>query len=232
MRIACFPFALIAFFAAGCAADATDSDADLFEDAPRAGAEDWSVGASTANRSWNSGETNNLSGWLNVKCDVEHGTDTLLTGINAYKENTGNLDNFIGKMGGVCGEYDLSDDDLPQTGTTWTKNIFTSTHYRAGAFGVDIPSSDAYPIGLELRVNSADGYVKDTRIKYAHKTSSGLAITSSSPSLTSWATGYSGSSVSLTCGDQEVMTGLQLKYDTDKGKIRRLEIFCRTLSFI
>ena len=108
-------------------------------------------------------------------------------------ENTGNLDNFIGKMGGVCSEYNLASNSLPQTGTSVTKNIFTSTHYRSGAFGIDIPTSNAYPIGVELEVNNADGYVKDIRLVYATKTGSGTAITSSSPSYTAWATGYGGS---------------------------------------
>lgn len=226
--------ALAALPLAGCAVDATDDEVEIDFDAeePTLDPESWTIATVASSPEWDSGETNNLSAWLYVKCNVEYGNDYMLTGLNVWKENTGNLDNFIGKMSGVCSEYNMSSNTLPQTGVTATKNIFTSTHYRSGLLGIDVPTSNAYPIGVELEVNAADGYAKDIRIVYAHKTVAGTAITSSAPSYTAWATGYTGSNELLKCGDQEVMTGLQLKYDTDKGKIRRLEVFCRTLDYI
>lgn len=220
----------LALTSAGCAVDGIDSDAEVdaidFNDASSVESEYWTISGATSYKTWDSGETNNLSAWLYVKCNTEYGSDFMLTGLNVWQENTGNLDNFIGRMGGVCSEYNLAYDSMPQTGVSYAKNIFTSTHYRAGVLGIDVPASNAYPIGVELEVNSTDGYVKDVRIAHAAKTADWTAITSSTPSYTSWATGYTGSNVLLKCNDQEVMTGLQLRYDTDKGKIRKLQVLC------
>lgn len=230
--------ALAALPLAGCAVDATDIDAaedeieiDLGVEEPSLGPESWTVGSIASSPMWDSGKTANLSDWKYVKCDDEYGSDYMLTGLNVWKENTGNLDNFIGRMSGVCSEYNLTSSSALQTGTTATKNIFSSTHYRSGLLGIDIPTSDSYPIGVELEVNSTDGYVKDIRLGYAHKTATGLAIDSDDWFVTDWATGYGGYNRYLWCGDHEVMTGMQLKYDTSKGKIRKIQIFCRTLSY-
>ncbi|WP_437668871.1 hypothetical protein [Sorangium sp. So ce131] len=222
--------ALLAVFAPGCAVDATDFDPAvdaLAEGAPAAEAEDWTIGTVTVNPTWDSGATANLAVRY-VKCQVEYGPEYMLTGLDVYE---GNVGQFIGRMRGQCRQYDLTDDTLPQ-GASGTKNFFLSGFQDTVLHAIDIPSIDAYPTGVTLTVNNASGHVKNINIQYAEKTTAGQAIASSSPLYTADALGYGGDEVLLSCEDQEVMTGMQLSYDTTNGHIRKLEIFCRTLDFI
>jgi hypothetical protein len=91
---------------------------------------------------------------------------------------------------------------------------------------VEISAGTRYPTAVSLKVNALDGYVKDMRLGWDTINATGTAITHA-PTYTGWATGYSGTLVNLQCADQEVVTGVQLRYDTTNGKIRRLNVFCR-----
>lgn len=225
MRMVRFAFALIALSAAGCAVDA--SDPDLAVDAPPL-SENWSVGTSASNTRWDSGLNANLSAWEYIHCNLDYGDEYMLTDINVYQEDLADPDEFIARMAGVCREFDLPDPDLPRTGTIVSKTIFTE-NFRSGAFRAQVPEWN-YPIGVQLKVNSASTYVKDVRILYAPANAARTALDLASASRTPWAIGYAGITETLSCPAQQVMTGLDLRHDEVEGKIRVLEIHCRPLT--
>ncbi|MGK3984374.1 hypothetical protein WME99_15120 [Sorangium sp. So ce136] len=224
MRIIRSAFALVALCAAGCAVDAADPD--LAVDAPDL-SESWTVGSFAVNDSWDSGLNTNLSAWQYIHCNLDHGDGYMLTDINVYQEALANPAEFVARMAGVCREFDLPDPALPRTGALVSKTIFTAG-FRAGALGAQVPVNN-YPIGLQLRVDGGNTHVKDVRINYAPRNAASTALDLASSSHTSWAIGYAGTTVSLSCPAQQVMTGLDLRYDTVAGQIRVLEIHCRAL---
>lgn len=135
---------------------------------------------------------------------------------------------FIATMDGRCRELDLLDPALPRTGTYVHTNIFSAPSYRPGMLWTRGPANDSYPIGLQLRVNP-NSHVKDVRFIYAHKDATGMALDVAAPSYSPWAIGYAGAIQALSCSPQEVVTGVDLRYDTGSGQIRRLDIHCREL---
>jgi hypothetical protein len=166
---------------------------------------------------WDSGYINSLSDWESRECAVHCSgvyNNCMLTGFNAYKEPTTTSDNFIGKLDGTCTDYTTRG---VQTGTPETDNIFTGS-WRSGSYTVSV-DSNTVPVGVKLKVHDG-GWVKD--IAVGERPAFGAATTWSG-----WATGYDGDVVTKTCDPGKVMTGLELKYDLDNGKIRKVQIFCR-----
>ncbi|WP_437573131.1 hypothetical protein [Sorangium sp. So ce887] len=227
MRIARSAFALFALFAAGCAVDATDPD--LAVDAPPL-SENWIVSTVASNATWNSGLVANLDSGF-IHCNRDYGEGYLLTDLSVNEEPIANPAEFIASMNGMCREFDLPAPALPRTGNLGYANIFSAASYRPGLHWAQVPAIDSYPIGLQLRVGGGNTHVKDVRIAYAHKDATGMALDVAAPSYTAWAIGYAGSIVTLSCPAQEVMTGLDLQYDTVAGQIRRVELHCRALAY-
>lgn len=224
----------LGLFAAGCAVDTGDSDGSV----DPAGKEEKvatagqaivvdTAGAPTTHE-WNSGEINNLSAWEELDCTSTYGGNHMMTGLRAFRENQGNLDQFIGKMGGECTDYSTVTD--LQTVSQPFQNIFTGPKYRTPGIEVTIPGGARYPTALELEVNQADGYVKDVRLGSDGINVQGTAITHN-PTFTAWATGYSGTNELLACEDQRVLTSVRVRYDLSRAKIRRIQIECRLVSF-
>ncbi|WP_437312701.1 hypothetical protein [Sorangium sp. So ce385] len=225
MPIARSAFALFALSAAGCAVDAAAPD--LAVDAPPL-AESWIVSSTPSIDLWSSGLNANLSAWKHIHCYEDHGDGYMLTGINVHQEAIADPDEFVARMTGECREFDLTDPALPRTGGFATSNIFEAPLFRTGVFQLDVVN-DNYPIGLDLKVDGDNDYVKDVRIVYAPLNWNATALALGSYSVTSWAFGYAGSKVSLSCPAQSVMTGLALRFDEVEGKIRTLKIHCRDL---
>jgi hypothetical protein len=113
-----------------------------------------------------------------------------------------------------------------QTGTPKTDNIFTGS-WRTGGFPVSV-DSNTVPVGVKLKVYDGvfggPSYVKDIAIGETP------ATFGASTTWSGWATGYDGEVHTKTCDPGYVMTGLELKYDTDNGKIRHVQMFCRPYS--
>lgn len=221
----------LGLFAAGCAAGAGDSNADpAGEDESVAAAGQAIVvdSGSFTVEEWDSGEINNLSAWQELDCTSTFGSNYMMTGLRAFRENQGNLDQFIGKMGGECTSYSTITD--AQVSSEPFQNIFTGPKFRTPGVEITIPGGTRYPTALELEVNQADGYVKDVRIGSDTLNALGTAITHA-PSFTAWAMGYSGTNVTLACADQQVVTSVRVRYDLSRAKIRRIQIECREVSF-
>ncbi|WP_437751421.1 hypothetical protein [Sorangium sp. So ce1389] len=220
-----FAFALFALSAAGCAVDAADPD--LVADAPPL-SENWTVSSSATNQSWSAVLAGNASAFIH--CNLDYGEGYMLTDFGVNEEPVANPAEFIASMNGACREFDLPDAALPRTGNYVYAGIFAAPSYRPGLHLTQVPAVDSYPIGLQLRVNPGT-HVKDVRITYAHKDATGTALDVAAPYYTPWAIGYSGTVVGLNCPAQQVMTGLDLDYDSVTGQIRFLEIHCRDLVF-
>ncbi|WP_437729734.1 hypothetical protein [Sorangium sp. So ce1335] len=153
-----------------------------------------------------------------------------MTDLGVNQEPVANPAQFIARMEGRCREFNLLNAALPQNGNFANINIFAAPSYRPGVLWTAVPAIDSYPIGLQLRVNPGS-HVKDVRIIYAHKDATGMALDVAAPFYSPWAIGYAGNIQTLSCPPQEVMTGLDLRYDTVAGPIRTLEIHCRALSW-
>ncbi|MEM7155453.1 MAG: hypothetical protein AAF799_21565 [Myxococcota bacterium] len=196
--------------------------------------EEWVLGETAVTEEWDSGKTTSLSSWKRVFCNADHGPNFLLTDLRAYKEPTSNLDNFIARLEGTCTEYENIDGDFLQTSTTATDEVYSGNHRLPGET-IAITDPDEYPIGVFFEAGPYDAYIKSFRILKVSEQVGGFLGSYSSPDWTGWAplhgsTFWIGPLTQLQCPDQHVMSGLKLKYDTRNGKIRRLRIFCRTLS--
>lgn len=225
MRMARFALALFAVSATGCVVDTADPD--LAVDAPPL-SENWTVSSFASTRSWNSGLVANLSGPQSLHCNLAYGSGFMMAALGVNEESLANPAEFIARMEGRCREYDLVNLSLPWTGSYVNASIFSAPSFSPGVHWTHIPAVDAYPIGLQLRV-SPGSHVKDVRVIYAHKDATGMALDVAAPSYSPWAIGYAGAIQTLSCPPQEVMTGMDLRYDTVAGPIRRLEIHCREL---
>ncbi|WP_437949142.1 hypothetical protein WME98_52690 [Sorangium sp. So ce296] len=224
MRMVRFAFALFALSAAGCAVDAAGPELAL--DAPPL-SETWTVSSSASTTSWSSGIVANLS-VASLHCNLLYGDRFMLADFGVNQEVIADPADFIANMVGWCREFNLLDPALPWTGTYVNTNIFSAPSYRPGMLWTRVPANDSYPIGLQLRVNPIS-HVKDVRFIYAHKDATGMALDVAAPSYSPWAIGYAGALQTLSCPPQEVVTGVDVGYDTGSGQIRRLDVHCREL---
>jgi hypothetical protein len=191
----------------------------------------WTIGPTVTTVEWDSGSTNNLSAWKSITCTSSYGDDYLLTDLRAYKEPLANLDNFIAKLRGTCSEYTDTNGNYEQNGSSSSETVFTANHRTPGTrVSVD---DDRYPIGVFLVKDWGNNYIKNVSVlsvedqggvlgPYANPFATTLAFTNLNH--------VTGGDVTLQCGDQKVMTGLKLKHSTNTGKIRRIRIFCRSLT--
>ncbi|MCH9685743.1 MAG: hypothetical protein K0V04_30200 [Deltaproteobacteria bacterium] len=197
--------------------------------------EQWETGETNDYIEWDSGKTNSLSSWKKAYCYTNHGPNFLLTDLRAYREPSSNWDNFTARLRATCTEYDNdSNTDFVQTSDTATIEVYSGNHRTPGETTA-ITVSDEYPAGVLMENAVGDGYVKTLRILKVSEQSSGFLGSYGNPFLTAAVPGMPnlppvGPLRTLACADQQVLTGLRLKYDTRNGKIRRVGIYCRTLS--
>jgi hypothetical protein len=226
-KILCLPMLAAGLFAVGCVGEAPDAEGPVGETSEAM----WSVsGSATTPTPWDSGKTSNLSAWQSVTCNSTYGSSYLLNGLTAFKEPTSNLDNFIARLDAKCTEYatNVPTDTYLPTGTSHTDNVFEGL-FRSGASSIEATGTE-YPVGVTIFINAVDGYVKNLQIETASK--SGHQITANN-GTTGWVLDYIhwDDSVGLICPDQNVMTGIGVRYDTTKGKIRQMKVFCRPLTW-
>lgn len=198
------------------------------------GGEQWVLGDTSVMVEWDSGKTTSLSSWKKVFCNADHGPNFLLTDLRAYREPASNWDKFTARLKGTCTEYENDGDEFVQTANTATDEVFSANHRLPGETTA-ITNSTEYPAGLQLLNGPGDAYVQQFSILRVSEGAGGFLgdysnslITPIVPAMTPL--GLMGPVPTVQCPDQHVMSGLRLKYDTRNGKIRRVRIFCRTLS--
>lgn len=215
-------FAALVLLAAACAS----------EEVPDGLATDqvalWDIDESVQDsKIWDSGNSSHLSGWEGVGCTTDHGQDYLIAALDIADEPTGNWDDFVARIEATCREYESNaSDDYVSTGNEDDDLVYSSNN-RGNSHYHFVPYGAHYAGGVKLKVNTND-YVKDIELTYVSPVGNELSSTTAQND-TGWATGYSGDLVERTCPDQEVVTGIYVRYSTNTGKIRQLKINCRPL---
>lgn len=201
-----------------------------------------------------------LSGWVGINCTQRHGADYMVSGITAYEEPSGNLDNFIGKIKVTCANHDSQS-------ATWTvgsngtqlsnqaqyvrlaEGSITETLYNGNYNGSKSGKTSLtnalvngtycckYPKGVKIVYRSNDNYVKNIRLYAAFPdytadpADAGMKGNADERWALSGSSYQPGSTRTLGCPTDKVMTGLEVRYHTKKGKIRAMRVLCRTLEY-
>jgi DNA-binding beta-propeller fold protein YncE len=179
--------------------------------------------------SWSSGQDKQLSGYKSIKC----GDERLLVAFAGFREPSLNLDNFVTELSGVCRRYGSNQGripygvaDLPPKDNSI--RIFSAKHRDSPSLKTEVEvggNGNSVPTGVHLEVNAND-YVKDINFIYRRSETTGLAKAEAN---TRPMAGLSGKGVDLRCLEDFALTGADVKYSMDNGKIRVFEIKCRQL---
>jgi hypothetical protein len=209
----------------------------------------WKLGDSEVKPSWTSGEDKDLSQWKTVDCYGEFGERFALTALIGYKEPPLNLDSFIARLRATCTDLDGT--------TTRTEQVFTSKGHRDTPYELDSRNWQGYKefvcsgdytdgpmhvtglIGeMEVGTNPGNDYVQNFRFYLR------CARVWSEDHVTWQTVGHSNQMIndsnyamferrSLSCPGQDyVVTGIQLRFEVGKGKIRDLRLLCRKLIYV
>ena len=193
---------------------------------------------SATTRTWNSGKDKHLSDYRTIECPEEFGNERLLVAFKGFREPSLNADNFITELSATCRRFGPDQGwvpygvaDLPPVDNT--KRLFTSKH-RDESVKTEVPvggNGNFVPNGVHLEVNINE-HVKDINIIYQVSYPTGLG---GSVQHTADMTGLSGNgsetSVDLKCPADFALTGTNVKFSTDDGKIRVFQIECRQLVY-
>jgi hypothetical protein len=188
-------------------------------------------GTPTVSRTYDTGDTESLSAWQGVLCSAQAGTERLLVKLQGFRERSGNADNFVARMRATCRNY-AANDPLPYNVDFPTSDetdlVFTS-NYRSdsGASEVTIGGNgDKVPVGIRVKFNDADNYLKDFQMLYrvAGNTGLGSALQSAS-----YAMDLTGTEHTLECPEDYGLTGVEVRYSTNKGKVRAIRAKCSLL---
>jgi hypothetical protein len=208
----------------------------------------WTLGTSTSTDTWSAHKNDDLSEWKSVDCVEKFGSDFLLTGLTGYKEPWSNLDNFIAKLEATCTQFDRT--------ATHTVPVFTSKNHRDDAYVLDAFNWQAHqdlmcpayyyvgPVGqtgmigrMALGTNPGGDYVQNFRFfprcarMNADHTITWQTVGDSNQMIND--RGYEMfDRVSVSCPAEDyVVTGIELRFEIGKGKIRDLRVLCRQLTF-
>lgn len=176
---------------------------------------------------WDSGKTENLSPWKSIDCNGTYGSAWLLSALRAFAD-AGSVDKFIAKLTGTCSSYQNAFGLFLQDGHSDSAVIFSANHKTPGEL-TEI-SLDRYVNGVELELDNFSDYVQRLRMFGDKITASGELGDNEG---TTWVGPHGfliGPLHALMCPRARVITGLALRYDTQKGKIRTLKVTCRPLT--
>lgn len=208
----------------------------------------WKLGSKETRVSWSSGKDDDLSQWKTVDCYAEFGARFALTGLVGHKEPPLNLDAFIAKLTAQCTDLDRT--------STRTATVFTSKNHRDTAYELDSrnwqgfkefvcsptytdgPMSVTGLIGeMDLGTNPGNDYVQNFRffLRCSRVWSDDL-VTWQVAGDSNQMIGDSNYAMfhrkRLSCpGEDHVVTGVQLRFEVGKGKIRDFRLLCRQLIY-
>jgi hypothetical protein len=185
---------------------------------------------------WDSGHSNNLSSWKKATCTNSYGPNYLLTRVRAWREPSANLDNFIAKLTARCTDFQVQGGiHLEQTDDYDWVAVYAGSYRHTSGYTSQLVHLE-YPIGLRISINPGWDYVKDAQLLFGSAAGNVPNFHLASyafPRHTTWVldNGAHNTTRELLCEDQYVLTGLALKYSTQNGKIRRIKIYCRQMSW-
>lgn len=231
-RMTILPSLIFLTSTAGCVAD---EDPGVLEEGVATSAltvtYDLDDSGAPVTKTWLSGNTNSLSGFQGVSCADQAGNERLLVKLQGFREPSLNQDAFVARLRATCRNYEANNPLPYAVGfpvVDETDLVFTSDHRSdSGTSEVVIGGNgDNVPVGVRLKVNEADGYVKDFDVMYMVATSGGLI----SLQNTAYAMGLSGTEKTLTCpSTTQALTGVKVNFSTNSGKIRQFRIECNKL---
>ncbi|HEX7838146.1 MAG TPA: hypothetical protein VF469_11815 [Kofleriaceae bacterium] len=193
---------------------------------------DLNDGAPTDNEPWDSGVTKSLSAWQGVLCSDQIGSERLLVKLEGFREPSLNADNFVARLRATCRNY-AANDPLPYSVgfpvVDETDLVFTSDHRDTDSGTAEVViggNGDDVPTGIRVKFNDFDGYLKDFQMLYGVAFTTGLE---SPPQHTSYAMGLSGTEHTLQCPTDFALTGVEVRYSTNTGKVRVIRGKCSLL---
>lgn len=190
-------------------------------------------GTPTSNVPWVSGKTQSLSGWVGVDCANQIGSERLLVKLKGWREPSLNADNFIARLTATCRNYEADNALHYNVGfpvVDETDTVFTSDHRDTDTGSAEVViggNGNDVPVGIRIKANDADGYVKDFQLLYRVPFVDGLET--GAAQSTSYAMGLGGTEHRLECPTDEALTGVQVRYSTNTGKVREIRARCNQL---
>jgi len=203
----------------------------------------WELSRDVVTDSWSSGETKDLSPWETLDCWA-YGPDYLLSALTGYKEPWINLDRFVARLDATCTSFDLK--------TTHRMTLSVSDH-RDEAYRLDVLQRPNYicpafyndgPFGgrgmaaeLLIGTDPARDYAQNFDI-LAHcvkyRPDDGALFWQTIGWETYMITDpqyidFSNPARAKCPAEDYVATGIALRFDTTKGKIRDVQLMCRRL---
>jgi len=203
--------------------------------------DNWVLSDAVVTDSWSSGDTKNLSSWETLDCST-YGPDHLLSSLTGYKDPWANLDRFVARLDATCTSFDLRTTHRVTLSVSdhrderYKLDVLQHPNYVCPAFYNDGPFGGRGMVGeLLIGTDPARNYVQNLNI-LAHcvkrRPEDGVLF---------WTTiGYETYLIDdpqyidfsnpgrAKCPAQDyVATGIAVRYDTKKGKIRDVRLMCR-----
>jgi hypothetical protein len=185
----------------------------------------------TNNQTYDSGNNSQLSGWEGVLCSAQAGSERLLVELQGVREPSSNADNFIARMRATCREYETDPAlhyNVASPSNDETDTVFSEDHRLTddGATEVEIGGNGVnVPVGIRARFNDTDNYMKDVRLLYRVSGPNGLG----SLQLAPYAMGLTGGEHTMQCPTDYALTGVEVRYSTNNGKVRAIRAKCSLL---
>ena len=205
--------------------------------------DNWVLGK-TATDSWSSGETKNLSPWETLDCST-YGPDHLLSGLIGYKDPWANLDRFVARLDAICTSFDqktthrVTLSNSNHRDEAYRLDVLEHPNYICSAFHNDGPFGGRGMVGeLLIGTDPARDYAQNFNFLAR------CVMRRQDDGALFWDTtvGYEtylftdidyinfGNPGRATCpGKDYVATGIAVRYDTKKGKIRDVRLTCKQL---
>jgi hypothetical protein len=191
----------------------------------------WAVGSTLETKDWDSGKTDDLSAPEDITCYTTYSPSHLLTGLRAFRD-AGSADNFIARLAGECSGY-VDSNDVFQRDHTHDADLIFSANWKDPGEWTRVAEQD-YSAGVYLELDVFGDYVKTIRFMTVTIKPPGNVLGSyANPRLTTAVGATGGVPIGplkpLLCPDAHVLTGVSLRYDHSKGKIRTFKVLCRPL---
>jgi len=203
----------------------------------------WELSESVVTSTWSSGETKNLSSWETLDCSA-YGPDHLLSSLTGYKDPWANLDRFVARLDATCTSFDLKTTHRVRLSVSdhrdeqYSLDVLQHPNYICPAFYGNGPFGGRGMVGdLLIGTDPARDYVQNFNILahcVKHRPEDGALFWTT----IGWETymindrqyiDFSNPRRAKCPAQDYVATGIAVRYDTKKGKIRNVRLMCRQL---
>jgi len=204
----------------------------------------WVLSKAVVMDSWSSGETKNLSSWNSLDCST-YGPDYLLSALTGYKDPWANLDRFVARFDATCTSFDLKTSHTVTLSNSehrderYKLDVLQHPNYICPAFYNDGPFGRRGMVGeLLIGTDPARDYAQNFNILAR------CVKRRPEDEVLFWQTigwetyliddlkyiDFSDPRRAKCPGEDYVATGIAVRYDMKKGKIRDVRLMCRQLT--